>query len=69
VTAKLESFYRDENREYLRFVDGGITENLGLRAIYEIVELSGGANNMIQAERELLRLNPKFQRLFSDLEM
>jgi NTE family protein len=30
---------------YLHLVDGGITDNLGLRAIYEAVELSGGANH------------------------
>lgn len=30
---------------YLHLVDGGITDNLGLRAIYEAVELSGGAQH------------------------
>ncbi|WP_051640623.1 patatin-like phospholipase family protein [Thiomicrorhabdus sp. Milos-T2] len=29
---------------YLHLVDGGISDNLGLRAIYEAIELSGGAN-------------------------
>lgn len=33
---------------YLHLVDGGITDNLGLRAIYEAVELSGGAKNFAQ---------------------
>jgi NTE family protein len=34
--------YSKENRHYAHFVDGGITDNLGLRAIYEIVEVAGG---------------------------
>ena len=38
----LESFHRQEGREYIHFVDGGITDNLGLRAIIEIIELLGG---------------------------
>lgn len=29
---------------YLHLVDGGITDNLGLRALYEMIELYGGAN-------------------------
>ena len=32
---------RDKHR-YAHFVDGGITDNLGLRAIYEITQVSGG---------------------------
>ena len=37
--------YIDTQYPYLHLVDGGITDNLGLRAIYEAVELSGGAQN------------------------
>ncbi len=29
-------------------MDGGITDNLGLRAIYDLMELSGGANQMLK---------------------
>jgi NTE family protein len=36
--------YSKESRRYAHFVDGGITDNLGLRAIYEIVEVAGGPN-------------------------
>jgi NTE family protein len=32
---------RDKHR-YAHFVDGGITDNLGLRAIYEVTQVSGG---------------------------
>jgi NTE family protein len=35
--------YTDTQYPYLQLVDGGITDNLGLRAIYEAVELAGGA--------------------------
>ena len=39
----LASYYKKEKRQYAHFVDGGITDNLGLRAPYEIVTISGGA--------------------------
>ena len=39
----LRSYADKENRKYAHFVDGGITDNLGLRSIYDIVELGGGA--------------------------
>jgi len=32
---------------YLHLVDGGISDNLGLRAIYESIELSGGAKRFL----------------------
>jgi len=38
----LETYYDPENRQYAHLVDGGITDNLGLRAIYDVMELSGG---------------------------
>ncbi|QCU89450.1 patatin-like phospholipase family protein [Thiomicrorhabdus sediminis] len=34
--------YLNDNLPYLHIVDGGITDNLGLRAIYDVIELSGG---------------------------
>ncbi len=37
--------YLNTTYPYLHLVDGGITDNLGLRAIYEAVELSGGATH------------------------
>ena len=42
VVQGLKSYYDNERRHYAHFVDGGITDNLGLRAIYEIVEVAGG---------------------------
>ena len=46
VVRGLESYYDLDNRQYAHFVDGGITDNLGLRAIYEVVELAGGAGTL-----------------------
>lgn len=43
VVAGLQSYSRKDRRQYAHFVDGGITDNLGLRAIYEIIEVAGGA--------------------------
>lgn len=39
----LEKYANRQDNPYVQLVDGGITDNLGVRAIYEIVELSGGA--------------------------
>lgn len=39
----LTSFFKTSDRDYAHFVDGGITDNLGLRAVYDFVEMSGGA--------------------------
>lgn len=37
-----------ERYPYLHLVDGGITDNLGLRSIYELVELYGGIGRFMQ---------------------
>ncbi len=42
AVSRLKNYYNHEDRDYVHFVDGGITDNLGLRAIYEYVELGGG---------------------------
>ena len=39
----LESYGNKKQRNYIHYVDGGITDNLGLRAIQEVVEVTGGA--------------------------
>lgn len=38
----------DKNSKYIHLVDGGITDNLGLRAIYDVVELSGGVHKILK---------------------
>ena len=44
----LHSYYDSERRHYAHFVDGGITDNLGLRAIYEIIEVAGGPQAFVR---------------------
>ncbi len=39
VVEGLETYGHKDSRPYVHYVDGGITDNLGLRAIYEIVEV------------------------------
>jgi NTE family protein len=48
VIRGLETYYDKDSREYAHFVDGGITDNLGLRAIYEVMELAGGAGTFFK---------------------
>jgi NTE family protein len=43
VVRGLETYYEKDSRQYAHFVDGGITDNLGLHAMYEVFELAGGA--------------------------
>lgn len=43
----LKSYGDKENREFIHFVDGGITDNTGLRAINNVVDLSGGPGQLI----------------------
>ena len=44
----LKSFQDKDKRRYIHFVDGGITDNLGLRAIYDLIEVAGGFNGYIK---------------------
>jgi NTE family protein len=53
----LNSYYKKDRRQYAHFVDGGITDNLGLRAIHEIIEISGGAKVFV--EKKLDREPPR----------
>jgi NTE family protein len=39
----IDSYLDKEQRPYIHLVDGGITDNLGIRALYDRVELLGGA--------------------------
>lgn len=46
--------YLGNTLPYLHVVDGGITDNLGLRAIYDVIELSGGAQAFLnQVDKDL----------------
>jgi NTE family protein len=48
VVEGMETYFDRDQRRYAHFVDGGITDNLGLRAIYEIFEVPGGASQLMQ---------------------
>jgi len=43
----LQSYNDKENRRYIHFVDGGITDNMGLLAMTDVIAISGGPNQMI----------------------
>ena len=40
----LKSYDNKSQRKYIHFVDGGITDNIGLRAPYDMISLAGGAH-------------------------
>ena len=44
----LNTYYNKGQRQYAHFVDGGITDNLGLRAIHDMLEVAGGAKSLMQ---------------------
>jgi NTE family protein len=43
----LKSYSNKESRKYIHFVDGGITDNMGLRAMTDVITISGGPGAMI----------------------
>jgi NTE family protein len=45
----LESYFDREKHRYAHFVDGGITDNLGLRAIYDMTQLTGDGRSFLAA--------------------
>lgn len=44
----LRSYKNRDERQYIHLVDGGITDNLGLMAFYELVEIGGGITNFME---------------------
>jgi len=52
----LETYFDRDQRQYIHFVDGGITDNLGLRSLYEAIEISGG---MAEFTKKYQRVPPK----------
>lgn len=52
--AGLQSYKDKENREFIHFVDGGITDNMGLRAMTDVVAVSGGPTQFVnKAHRKI----------------
>ncbi|MCG6899988.1 MAG: patatin-like phospholipase family protein [Gammaproteobacteria bacterium] len=58
----LETYSDKENRDYAHFVDGGITDNLGLRAVYDVMEFSGGPRLFYQ---QVGRSPPRYVTIIS----
>jgi len=48
LLAGLETYKDKENRKFIHFVDGGITDNMGLRAMVDVVAASGGAQELMK---------------------
>ncbi|RUO65132.1 NTE family protein [Pseudidiomarina planktonica] len=44
----LKTYEHRDERQYIHLVDGGITDNLGLMAFYEMVEISGGIEDFMK---------------------
>ncbi len=51
VLDDLEAYQDTDKDKYIHLVDGGITDNLGLRSIYEVSAVSGGAKSLFQLLR------------------
>jgi NTE family protein len=49
LTYGLETYADKEQRKYIHFVDGGITDNTGLRAMYDVMQIAGGAKTYLEA--------------------
>ncbi|TCJ11671.1 patatin-like phospholipase family protein [Parasulfuritortus cantonensis] len=47
VVDGLKSYQDKDRRRYIHLVDGGITDNLGLRALYDFTEIAGGAQALL----------------------
>lgn len=47
VVEGLRSYSRKDTRRFIHLVDGGITDNLGLRALFEMVEVAGGPRRFL----------------------
>jgi NTE family protein len=59
---ELSSYSAKEKRKYAHFVDGGITDNLGLLAVFDIIEAAGGPKGFF---KKLGRKPPRYYALIS----
>jgi len=44
----LSSYFDKDGRKFIHFVDGGVTDNLGLRATFDVIETTGGPAAYLQ---------------------
>ncbi len=47
VVDGLRSYAQKDTRRFIHLVDGGLTDNLGLRALFEIIEVAGGPKRFL----------------------
>jgi len=52
IISQLETYGEKDKRKYVHFVDGGITDNLGLRAVSDIMSISAGSERFIELGKE-----------------
>jgi NTE family protein len=50
LVSQLETYADKDKRKFIHFVDGGITDNLGLRAMSDIMAVSGGAEQYLKKQ-------------------
>ena len=48
----VKTYSDKETRKYIHFVDGGITDNMGLRAMSDVIEFGGGLKTYLQKKGE-----------------
>jgi NTE family protein len=56
----LQSYSDKESRKYIHFVDGGITDNMGLRAMTDVVAIAGGPREMVNTIHRKIPRNVVF---------
>ncbi len=44
----LKTYSDKEKRKYIHFVDGGITDNMGLRAVSDVIQVAGGPKKYLE---------------------
>lgn len=44
----LTTYADKDERKYIHFVDGGITDNMGLRAVLDLIQVAGGAKSFME---------------------
>ncbi|MGJ8673520.1 patatin-like phospholipase family protein [Rubritalea sp.] len=50
----LQSYNDKDARQFIHFVDGGITDNTGMRAMSDIIDISGGPGTLIKRNQRKL---------------
>jgi len=59
LISQLATYGDKEKRKFIHFVDGGITDNLGLRAVSDIMAATGGISGYLERARERDEVPPQ----------